>query len=444
MNSQMLLALGLATLLFISTGHAADDRANERWVGTWAAAPQPFMPGALETFRNQSVRLIVRTSIGGSKIRVRISNLYGDESLMVGAAHAARIKRGADIEPASDRALTFGGKSSVIIAPGRFATSDAVALDVAGASNLAITLFLPNETAAKTSHFLALQTSYVSPAKGDFTSAQSFPVEREIDSWPFLAGIDVVGAPTAATLVVFGDSTVDGDGSTANANHRWPDMLAKRLLERSSEHRPMGVLNEGIIGNRLLTNSPHASQFGDALGEAGLARFERDALGHANVTHVIVRIGVNDIGFPGSFAPDDAPMRADALIAGYRKLIAAAHARGVRIIGTTITPFEGTKVIENYYTADKESVRQQVNAWLRETRELDGLIDLDRVLRDPDHPTRLLPAYDSGDHLHPSDAGYAASADAVDLSLLRQDVAWRRDTLALPATPVAQRSVNGY
>jgi lysophospholipase L1-like esterase len=410
--------IGLAAALCIGTGRAADEPASERWVGTWAAAPQPFMPGALETFRNQSVRLIVHTSIGGSKIRIRISNRYGDRSLTVGAAHAARIKSGADIDPSSDRALSFGGKPSVMISPGRAVMSDPVTLDVPSAATLAITLFFPLETAAQTNHFLALQTSYVSPPKGDFTATTRFPIEKTIDSWPFLTGIDVSGAPGASTLVVFGDSTVDGDGSTPNANHRWPDMLAKRLLEEPTYHQALGVLNEGIIGNRLLANSPHAGQFGDALGEAGTARFERDALNQPGVTHIIVRIGVNDIGFPGSLAPDDAPMTADALIAGYRKLIAATHGRGLRIIGTTITPFEGTKIDNNYHTADKELVRQQVNTWLRGTRELDGLIDHDRELRDPDHPARLLPAYDSGDHLHPSDAGYAASADAVDLSLL--------------------------
>jgi len=224
--------------------------------------------------------------------------------------------------------------------------------------------------------------------------------------------------------VVFGDSTVDGDGSTVDANRRWPDAIAERL-QRDAKTRPLGLLNEGIIGNRLLQGSPQATEFGRALGDAGLSRFTRDALDQSGVETVIVRIGINDIGFPGSLDPKAKPVSADELIAGYQKVIAAAHSRHVRIIATTVGPFEGAKVGENYYTPEKERVRQSVNEWLRKQDLFDGMIDLDRVLRDPAHPSRLRPAYDSGDHLHPNDKGYAASAEAVDLQLLAAAVSLR-------------------
>jgi lysophospholipase L1-like esterase len=412
---QVLPAL-VACCAMIGTARPVGSTAAEHWVGTWAAAPQPFMPGALETFHDQSVRLIVYPSIGGSKLRVRISNIYGAEALKVGAVHIARVGNGAEIRSDTDRTATFGGKAATTIDAGREATSDPVDLDVPAAGALAITMFFPHTSPATTTHFLALQTSYVSSQKGDFTAAEHFPVEKTITSWPFLTGVDVVPRTRSAAVVVFGDSTVDGDGSTANTNRRWSDWLARRLRAEGGTRISLAVLNEGIIGNRLLRNSPHQSEFGDALGEAGVARFTRDVLQQAGVTAVIVRIGVNDLGFPAAVDKDAEPVTAGALIDGYRKLISFAHAHGVRIFGTTIGPFEGVTTLAGYYTSEKETVRQQVNAWLRQRHELDGLTDIDRVLRDPHRPSRLLPAYDSGDHLHPNDAGYAACAEAVDLA----------------------------
>lgn len=397
----------------------AATTAGERWVGTWAAAPQSFMPGSLETFDNQTVRLVVHTSIGGSKIRIRFSNIYGSKALTLGAVHVAHAGNGVAILPGTDRAVTFEGKATVTIGAQLEATSDPVNLEIPASSALAITMFFLRQSEATTSHFLALQTGYVSPRLGNVTGAERFRIERTLNSWPFVTAVEVQARSDAAAIVVFGDSIVDGDGSTPNSNQRWPDLLWKRLLVERAAGSYLGVLNEGLIGNRLLVDSPHDSEFGDVFGEAGLARFTRDVLDQPGVTTTIVRIGGNDIGLPGALVKDAKPVSAESLIEGYRKLVSLAHARGVRVIGTTISPSEGATLASNFYTPDKDAVRQKVNAWLREQREFDGIVDLDRVLRDPAHPSRLLPVYDSGDHVHPNDAGYAASADALDLSLLR-------------------------
>jgi lysophospholipase L1-like esterase len=398
---------------------APESGASTRWIGTWAAAPQPFMPGALKTFRNQTLRLIVHTSIGGTRLRIRLSNTYGERPLLVGSAHVARRTIGADVEPASDRILTFDGRSSVTIPNGTAIVSDAASLAVPALSDLAISLHLPEETAATTSHFLALQESYVSPERGNSTGLANFVTAQTIRSWPFLTRVEVDAPADGGVIVAFGDSWFDGDGSTPDANHRFGDLLSERL-QRDAKGRRLGVVNEGIIGNRLLKDSPRQSPspFGDALGESGLKRFERDALEQPGVKAVIVHLGVNDLGFPGTFTPATESVTAADVVGGYRKLILSAHRRGVRIIGTTITPFENATKAPGYFTREKEAVRQQVNAWMRGSREFDGVVDFDRFLRDPDHTIRLRPAYDSGDHLHANDAGYAAAANAIPLPML--------------------------
>jgi len=412
----------LLFLVFAVPSEVAGAGAQEngaRWIGTWAAAPQPFMPGRLETFRNQTLRLILHTSIGGTRLRIRLSNTYGDGPLVIGGAHLARRTAGPDVEPNSDRVVTFDGKPAVTVPKGATIVSDAVQLAVPALSDLAISLYLPGETPAKTNHLLALQRSYVSPETGDSTGLAKFAAARTIRSWPFLTGVEVDAPSDGAAIVAFGDSKLDGDGSTADANHRWPDILAERL-QRDAKGARLGVLNEGIIGNRLLRDSPREppTEFGDVFGESGLKRLDRDALGQPGVKFVVVSFGVNDLGLPGAIAPATESVTAADLIAGYRKLIASAHRHGVRIIGTTITPFADAKTAPGYYTPEKEAVRNEVNTWMRGSREFDGVVDLDQILRDPDHPTRLLSAYDSGDHLHPNDAGYAAGAKAVPLSLL--------------------------
>jgi len=399
------------------------DRKAKQWIGTWAASAQPFIPAILETYRNQSLRLIVHTSAGGARVRVKISNTYGDTPLLIGSAHIARRTTEAEIDPRSDRMLKFQGKSSTTVPAGSMVVSDPVEMDVPGLSDLAVSLFLPQHTEARTIHSMAKQTSYVSPETGDSTAAAKFPVAKTIQSWPFLTGIDVETSPGSAAIVAFGSSLTDGDGTTADANARWTDVLAKRLQRDAELKAEMGVLNEGIIGNRLLHDSPKGADnpLGAALGQAGLARFDRDVLAQAGVRYVVVGLGINDILFPAfPFTPPGEKVSAEDIIAGYRQLILRGHQKGVRIIGTTNPPFEGSAFegfVTAFYTPEREAERQKVNDWIRGGGEFDGVVDLDAVLRDPSHPTQLLPAYDSGDHLHPNDAGCVVEANAFPLAL---------------------------
>jgi lysophospholipase L1-like esterase len=411
-----------STASVIASGTDADRHAKQ-WVGTWATSAQPFVPASLQTYRNQSLRLIVHTSVGGPKVRIKISNIYGDGPLLIGGVHIARRTTGAEIDPRSDRSLKFQGKSSTTVPAGSMVVSDPVELDVPALSDLAISLFLPQHTEAKTSHNLAKQTSYVSPETGDSTAAVKFPIAKEIHSWPFLTGVDVGASPGAVAIVAFGSSLTDGDGTTADTNRRWPDVLAKRLQESAGRNAEIGVLNEGIIGNRLLNDSPKGANnpFGAALGQAGLARFDRDVLAQAGVRYVIVGLGINDILFPAfPFTPSSQKVSADDIISGYRQLITRGHRKGILVIGTTNPPFEHSAfegLVTAFYTPEREIVRENVNDWIRSSGEFDGVVDLDAVVRDPNHPTQLLPAYDSGDHLHPNNAGCRAEANAFPLSL---------------------------
>jgi len=301
--------------------------------------------------------------------------------------------------------------------------SDPIGLDVPALSDLAISLFLPQSTEAKTSHSMAKQTSYVSPETGDSTATVKFPVAKAIHSWPFLTGVDVEASSGAAAIVAFGSSLTDGDGTTADTNGRWPDVLAERVQKVAGGNAEIGVLNEGIIGNRLLHGSPKGADnpFGAGLGQAGLARFERDVLAQAGVRYVIVGLGINDILFPAfPFTPPSEKVNAEDIISGYRELIARGHRKAIRVIGTTNPPFENSAfegLVAAFYTSEREAVRQKVNDWVRSSGEFDGVVDLDAVLRDPSHPTQLLPAYDSGDHLHPNNAGCIAEGNAIPLAL---------------------------
>lgn len=411
---------------------AGKQEPAHHWIGTWAAAPQRAIQGHVQTFRNQTFRLIVHTSASGRTVRIKISNTFGDQPLAIGSAHIARRTSGANIDPASDRTLTFDKRPSTTILAGSFAVSDAVDLEVPALSDLAISLFLPNPTPATTVHILAKQTNYVSPETGDSSAKANFPVAQTIDSWPFLTGVDVMTSPGGATIVAFGSSLTDGDGSTRDANQRYPDLLAERLQKNGNSE--LGVLNEGIIGNRLLSDSQSArqlggpsplgpvfEQLGPSLGESGLARFERDVLAQTGVKYVILALGVNDILFPGAFIPGTEGVTAQDLISGNRRLIARAHKNGIRAIGTTIPPCEHALFRDPFfdaiYTPEKEKVREEVNAWIRSSGEFDGVIDFDAAVRDPSHPTQILPAYDSGDHLHVNDAGNVAQANAISLPL---------------------------
>jgi lysophospholipase L1-like esterase len=371
------------------------------WVGTWAASPSSS--NAARQFNQETLREIVHASVGGAQVRVRLSNAFGAQPLMIGAAHVAIRTSGTSI--AQDRPLTFSGQTAFSIPPGALALSDPVSLEVTAFSDLAVSIYLPGPTTGATVHQSAQQTSYVVP--GDLTGSASLPESAaKITSWQFLAGVDVSTNRASEAIVAFGDSITDGARSTNDANARWPDVLARRL-------RSMAVLNAGIGGNRVLHDG--AAQLAFA-GQSALARFDRDVLAQPGVKYVIVLEGINDIGIPGSVAAGSEEVTPKEIIAGLRQLIERAHENGLRIFGGTLTPFEGT-TIPNYYSPERETKRQAVNEWIRTSKSFDAVIDFDKAVQDPEHPARMLPKYDCGDHLHMSDAGYKAMGEAIDLGL---------------------------
>jgi lysophospholipase L1-like esterase len=431
-----------ALALFLLLVSPLRNDAQDNWVGTWAAAPQAGIPGQVQTFHNQTVRLIVHTSVAGKKVRIKISNAFSDKPLLIDAVHIARRASGADIDPASDRALRFHGHTSTTIPPRSLVGSDPVNLEVPALSDLAISLFFAETATVTTSHILAKQTNYVSSETGDATAQTKFPVAKTITSWPFLTGVDVAASPRGAAIVTLGSSLTDGDGSTRDTNRRWPDVLAELLQKAGGADAELGVLNEGIIGNRLLSDTQSARQaggppplgavfgeLGPALGQSGVARFDRDVLSQAGVKYVILALGVNDILFPGSFIPKTETVTANDLIAGNRQLIARTHKKGLRVIGTTIPPFEHAlfrdPFYDRFYSLENEKIRQETNAWIRAGGEFDGVIDFDEAIRDPDHPTQILPAFDSGDHLHVNNSGNVAQGNAIPLSLFHNREAFR-------------------
>jgi len=404
----------LAAMALAFAGLAADPTAlagqgNEHWVGTWATAPVSQAPSAANQINNQTLRQIVHTSVGGEQVRVKVSNAFGTGPLVIGAANVALRDAGEAIVPGSGGPLTFSGLSSFTIPPGAHALSDPVNLDVPALGDLAIDLYLPGDTSATTSplttHSVGLQTNYLSPA-GNFAGVTVLPVAATRMSWFFLTGVEVTASKQTGAIAAFGDSITDGVASTPDTNNRWPNQLASRLMAQHGNHK-MGVLDLGISGNRVLH---------DFVGPNAQARFDRDVLTQTGVTHVIVLEGINDIGFSG-FLPAEA-VTADEIIAGHQQLIERAHARGLKIYGATLTPFAGT-IFPGYFTPAGEVKRQAVNAWIRTSGEYDAVIDFDLITRDPNNPTFLLPAYDSGDGLHPSDAGYVAMGNAIDLKLFK-------------------------
>ena len=399
----------------------------EHWVGTWATAvvSQPATAGRSPiappppVFANQTLRQVVHVSLGGERIRVVLSNTYGTLPLDVGSAQVARRAQDAAVEPGSNRQLTFGSHKETTIPAGAFVVSDPVDLEVPPLSDVVIDLYLPGDTAAVgsplTTHSGANQTSCVS-SPGDHTGITDLPVDSTTTAWFFLSRVDVVASNDIGAVVLFGDSITDGTGSTVDTNNRWPDHLARRL---DGANMPMGVLNLGIAGNRVLS---------DGLGVNALARFDRDVLTQAGVTHVVVLEGINDVGLAlnNIGLPRSEPRpTAEEIIFGHQQLIARAKSRGLTIYGATFLPFEGTSlaVIPNYWSAEGEATRRAVNDWIRTSGAYDGVVDFEAAVQNPDAPTRIRSRYDSGDGLHPGDVGYAAMAEAVDLDLLRVVVA---------------------
>ena len=374
------------------------------WVGSWGAAP--FAPGrrnAEQAFSDGTLRQLVRTSIAGEALRLRISNEFGTEPLAIGAVHVALSAGGAAIQPGSDHALTFNGAGTLSIPPGAYALSDPIAMTTAPFTELAVSLYLPaQQITDPTVHGNSNETSYL--VHGNAVSAADLPDPKTFNSWYFLKGVDVeTKSDDTATVVAFGDSITDGYGSTLNENGRWPDNLAERLQADKSTRR-LSVLDEGIGGNRVLA---------DGTGPSALARFDRDVLAQTGVKYLIILESINDIG--RKIRPDDpeANVTAADLEFGLQQMVAKAHEHGILVFGATLTPYQGAK----YFTPAGEQVREAINQWIRTSGVFDGVIDFEKAVADPSNPLHFLPAYDHGGHLHANDAGYKAMAGAIDLSL---------------------------
>jgi len=422
-SMRRLVLTGLTALLLLQPARAQQ---GNHWVGTWMVAhigrPQtppvpatpppapgtttaPAAPPAFMHFNNQTLRQIVRTSIGGSRARVVLSNAFGTAPLTIGAAHIAVRDKESAIVAASDRALTFSGKPTLAIPSGAVLVSDPIDLTVPAMGDVVVDLYLPGNTdtpSPVTTFTNALQTNYVSET-GNFAGKSPFPVVARTPSWFVVSRIEVLAPQSVGAVVTVGDSITAGSRSTADTNNRYSNHLARRLATLPT---PMAVLNAGIGGNRVLTEGAFTA------GVNVLGRFERDVLAQPGITHAIVLEGINDIGN----ARENPTPTAEDLIAAHKQLIERAHTRGIVIFGATLTPFEGAF----YFTAAGEAKRQALNQWIRTSRAYDGVIDFDEATRDPSHPARFLPQYESGDHLHPSDAGYKAMADAIDLALFKK------------------------
>lgn len=413
MNSVKTRACSIAILMMVwSIGDAGNEAwasarpHPEHWVATWAAAPQsPDNRAKLppELAQDFTLRQIVRVSMGGSELRVRLSNSFGTEPLRIASAHIAHARSSGGVtDPASDRPLLFNGRPDVVIPAGATYVSDPVALSTKALASLAISLYLQQAPTQQTAHVASHSTSYY--VAGNHVADAVLTNAGQFEHWFQLQGIDVAGEFPARTIVAFGDSITDGSGTTSNANQRWPDILAERLQARPAAQH-IAIINEGIGGNRLLH---------DGVASNGLARFDRDVLAQPGASTVILLEGVNDLGSISRDGPVTAERRTEVVegvIDAYRQIIIRAHARGVRVVGATILPFGGTRSYRS--DADAEIDRQKVNAWILSPGHFDAVIDFDKAVHDPAHPNQLLPTFDSGDHLHPSPAGYRAMAEAI-------------------------------
>src|SRR6266498_202179 len=400
-----LLVFGAVVVTLVGSGAVASSTTGQEqhappggWVGTWSASPGTGVANTPNGYPNYSIRNVVHTSVGGTQARVRLSNTFGTSPLAFGHVTVAVAQSGTSpaAKPSTMRTLTFGGQRSVVVPAAAEVLSDPVTLNVPRDGDLLVTTYVPTPSGPVTYHAFAGQTSFFT-RNGDFADQESGAAFTEqTNVWHYVSGVDV-RSPAPGSIVAFGDSITDGVGSTGNANRRWPDLLADRL------HGRYGVLNAGISGNRLLLDIP-----GNAFGRNALARFADDVLSQGDVRTLIVLEGINDI--------QQTPHQTDpaAIISAYRQLIAQAKARGIRVVGATILPFKGWQV----WDETLEATRGAVNDWIRTSHEFDAVVDFDKATRDPAAPLQMLAAYDSGDHLHPNDAGYQAMANAIDLSKL--------------------------
>jgi len=425
-RARRLATLALVCALVVCAQSPARSGSSAHWVGTWATAavqraqsPPPQTGSAPARAQppldlaDTTLREIVHVSIGGSRARVVFSNAFGTAPLTIGAASVALRESESNIVKNSAHPLTFGGSASVVIPAAATMISDPVGIAFPAMSDLAIDLYLPKDMLAATSplttHGGAFQTNYISKP-GNFAGSAELPVASTPTSWFFLSRVETEAPAGISAIICFGDSITDGTASTRNTNNRWPDLLAKRLAAKSENVR--AILNEAIAGNRLLSEAT------PNFGINALSRFDRDAAALPGASYVIVLEGINDIGMGRAGAPSAS---AAELIAAHQQIVERAHVRGLRIIGATLTPFEGAA----YFTPDGETKRQAVNAWIRtgkggpstNSAAYDAVIDFDAATRDPQNPTKFNPQFDSGDHLHPNDAGYQAMANAIDLKL---------------------------
>ena len=416
MNRRHFLAFALWAVLVAALQVGPAAGADDDWIATWTSSPHevwaPDFLAPIKVPRNlwgQTVRQVAQVSIGGKRVRVVLSNEFGNWPFKVGAAQIALSEKGSGIVAGSGRPLTFGGQTSIVIPAGAPVISDPVDLSLASFSSVVVSFFAPDVTPVTTFHWDAVQTTYV--VAGNKVVETDFKADSTFTARILLSEILVDAPANAHAIVALGDSITDGNNSTPDTNRRWPDVLARRLAESGGP--PVAVLNEGISGARILT---------DRMGVNALARFDRDVLRHRHADTVILMMGINDIGWPDSILEPNAPAPSpEDIIAGYKQLITRAHMHNMRIIGAALTPFEDTfkgSPLSGYYNPAKEKKRQAVNKWIRESGAFDGVIDFDAVVRDPNRPSYIQAIYDSGDHLHPNDAGYKAMAESIDLRLL--------------------------
>ena len=441
----MLMAVALAAAVFAGAPRAQVPQATDRavpWVATWGTAQLTFrappappappppnagpvlgpdprrrhpIPPALPGLKNQTVRMIVRSSIGGETVRVRLAHAFGAPPVAIGAAHIAIREKDSAIVAGSDRALTFGGRPTATLYGGQTLVSDPVTLAIKPLADLAVSLYLPEDTGPPTSHTFGLRPTYISKPGNVAADVAIAEPEKTTESWYWLAGIDVTapaqrqGQAPVGTLVTFGDSITDGDQSTPDRISMWPAFLAARL-QANAATRNIGVVNAGISGNRLLGDNT-----------SGLARLTLHALSVPGVKWITLLEGINDISAatrplpPGGGGGSHIPMTADDLIAAYKQVIASAHAQGVKVIGCTLTPYFGSRA----YSDAGEEIRQAVNTWIRTSKAFDAVVDFDAATRDPKQPNKLRPEADSPDDLHPGDPGYKMMADAIPLTLFK-------------------------
>lgn len=379
--------------------------ANVHWVGTWSASQQMSRPASFSRvgFAQQTVRLIIHPHIDGKVLRIKLSNTFGKDAVTFGQVRVALSSHGASIIHGTSQLVTFNGHASVTLPRGTEMLSDPIAFTVSSECDLAVSLYLPEASGPTTWHAMSNQLTYISTTGNHTNNTTGSAFKTKVFGWYWLSSVEVQAKPsTQGAIVTLGDSITDGYRSTPNMNHRWPDFLAERL-NRAYPGQPFSVLNAGISGNRILRSST-------SHGVDAIDRLNRDVLSQAGVTDVILLEGINDIGKqPHTYD-------ANKIIAGMKTIIKKVHAQGLRIYGGTLTPFQGK--IGGYYTPQGEVTRETVNHWIRTSKAFDGVIDFDKALRDPNNPHRLRPKYDSGDHLHPNDAGYQAMANAVHLSML--------------------------